>query len=255
MSFEFYSYLLNRLSKLDPIWWIPAIIISILMLYLMIKVVYTIYQMRPITEKEITKWAKYDRRKEAETYFSFTSDIPKKLQNKYESEKPLVDAAGSEITVNIPFPYGPACMSYWLKHKKHQWIIAMYCKDKRNFSRLYGNKGPNKDHVDCLLRPQLMFGKGRRSYFNTVLVFHNHPMSVSPKLSEEDKLIAKERKIYAKENDWNYLEFICIRGTFRLFESHYNSQFKSVADRKKEFQQLTKRGALNNLKLRWNKIY
>jgi hypothetical protein len=255
MNEEFFNKILDKISKLAPIWWVTLFIITIVVIYILIKIIHTLYLMRPISEKEIEKWAKQERLKEAEDYFRFDRKIPRKLQQTYESEKPLVDALGSEISVSIPFKYGPACIAYWLKHKKHQWVIAMYCNEKTNFLRIYGNKGPGKDSVECFLKPQIMFGKGKRSNFNTVLLFHNHPMSISPKVTESDRNIAKDRKQYAKANDWNFLEFICVRGGYDLFESHYNSLFKSVADRKEEFQKLNKRGALNNLKLRWSKIY
>jgi len=220
------------------------------------KIIHTIYLMRPITEKEIEKWAKQQREAEAAAYFQFDNEPTSDLKRTYDSaRKPLVDASGSEIGIFIPFRYGPACIAYWLKHKKHQWVIAMYCQDQHNFRRIYGNKGPDNQSVECYLKPYRMLGPGKRNNYNTILLFHNHPMSVSPSISVEDRAIAKERKKYAKENDWNYLEFICVRGSFRLFESHYNSQFKSVADRKEEFLKINKRGALNNLKLRWSKIY
>ena len=235
----------------------PLFFISLFLfvLFLLYKFFLTIYFMRPITEKELEKWAKKELKKATTEYFKFEFEPPKSLKKQYESDKPLVDKDGSEITINIPFKYGPACMSYWLKHKKHQWIVAIYCKDKTNFTRLYGNKGPDNTTVSCSLRPESMFGIGRRNNFDSVLIFHNHPMSVSSNVSKEDREIAKIRKKFAKQNDWNYLEFICIRGDFKLFEENYNSKFKQISDYKKEYKELGKQSALQNLKFRWDKIY
>ena len=243
---------ITEFSHRHPYIWIGILIILALLLA---KLIHTIYLMRPITEKEIEKWAKHQREKEAAAYFQFDTEPPRNLKKTYESEKPLVDASGSEIGISIPFRYGPACIAYWLKHKKHQWVIAMYCLDQNNFTRIYGNKGPDNQSVECLLRPNRMMGPGKRNSYNTVLLFHNHPMSISPRITEEDRTIAKERKQIAKDNDWNYLEFICVRGGFRLFASHYSSQFKSIKQYKTEFQELGKRGALANLKFRWEKYY
>jgi hypothetical protein len=255
MNAEFFNNILDRISKLAPICWVPLLFITIAIIYLFIKIIHTLYLMRPISEKEIEKWAKQERLKEAEDYFRFDLNPPKALRKIYEEEKPPVDPEGSELGISIPFRFGPTCIAYWLKGKHHQWVIAMYSNNKSDFTRIYGNKGPDKKSVECLLKPNYMFGKGKRNNFNTILLFHNHPMSIEPQLTEEDKIVALERKRHAKINDWNYLEFICVRGTFRLFESHYSRQFKSIEQYKTEFHELKKRGALANLKFRWEKYY
>jgi len=211
--------------------------------------------MRPISEKEIEKWANNQQKAEWEKHFTFDLEVPKNLKNKYESDKPLIDPLGSEISIDIPFRYGPACMSYWLKHKKHQWVVAIYCSDKSNFKRVYGNKGPDNKMVTCKLSPQNMLGFGRKRSFNTVLFFHNHPMSISSRVTDEDRLVAKERKQYAKQNDWNYIEFICVRGSFRVFDSHISTDFKSIRQYKSEFKELNKRDIISNLKFRWERNY
>jgi hypothetical protein len=235
-----------------PYIWIGILIILALLLA---KIIHTIYLMRPITEKEIENWAKQQIEAEAAAYFQFDNNPSKILKNIYENEKPPIDPAGSEIDIAIPFKYGPTCIARWLKGKHHQWVIAMYSNNKSDFTRIYGNKGPDKKSVECLLKPNYMFGNGRRYSFNTILLFHNHPMSVDAEISEEDRKVVKDRKKLAASNDWNYLEFICVRGSFRLFASHYSSQFKSINQYKTEFQELGKRGALENLKFRWDKHY
>ncbi len=94
----------------------------------------------------------------------------------------------------------------------------------------------------------------RHTQADTILVFHNHPMSISPCISAEDRKIAQTRIEHAKRHDLNYIEFICKKGEYEPFESYFNSSFKTIEDYKNKFPHLEKRLALAHLRFRWESI-
>jgi len=222
---------------------------------LLIFVAFLIYLMRPFALAEIDRWAANQRTNDTWSHFVFKTDLTKKLMKDWADEKPKLKPEGEKVRIDLPSCYIPACVGQWLKYKKHQWFVGVMYNSKSDFKSMWGNKGPDAHSVFNVFKDWRLFEYAKRhTQADTILVFHNHPMSISPHISAEDRKIAQTRIELAKRHDLNYIEFICKKGEYEPFESYFNSSFKTIEEYKNNFPHLEKRLALAHLRFRWESI-
>ena len=129
----------------------------------------------------------------------------------------------------------------------------MYGNRNKVFVLMSGNKGKDNRDVEYYRNNEHLFSFRYRSRFDTVLVFHNHPMSVDPNVSNTDQQRAEQRSRLAMESDWNYIEFLCVRGNFKRFRSVLSSEYAAQRNYEEKYKKINSLGALAILKSRWIK--
>lgn len=118
--------------------------------------------------------------------------------------------------------YGfPSTAAGLLKYKKHEWIIISFEKDKV-ISKVWANKGADRNGVSSCLTISEMIEIASRSGHTSILIFHNHPNPQPNHLdtsqaSPQDILSAQEYAVALNKNDINLLEFVCERGNYHQY--------------------------------------
>jgi hypothetical protein len=198
-------------------------LIGLSAIFLLLWFLFVVTHLRPLTEEEVKHLAAKRRAQQVTRYFSFlTGELSVDRQFK-KSMRPT----GQFYQVDIDLPRFPSTAAALLKHKKHEWIMIGFEKDRR-VNLIWANKGPTGSTVSSSLSAPHTAELARQRGCSSVLFFHNHP-NPSPSYydctrpSQQDLRSASLRGEVLNPHGVSMLAFVCERGR------HYR-YFLSAAD-------------------------
>lgn len=182
------------------------------LVFIVLALAYMIYNMRPLTDQEVSQLAANRRQRQIRSHYNFnTWEYSVDLQFKKRMRPDGKFYPMDESLYNFP-----AVAAGLLKYKKHEWIIVAFEKDGR-VSLLWVNKGMDRTSVNLYLPIEQIVEIAKERGYGSILIFHNHPNSdpgrYSCRIASPQDI--KTAEIFAQalnENGINLVEFVCERG-------------------------------------------
>ncbi len=210
---------------------------------------------QPLNEREVIQLAKKRRQKQIRQYFSFDRGE----FNVNADFKKRMNPDGQFHTTNQNLTVFPAIAAALLKHKKHEWILVAFEKN-RTVNKFWINKGVDRTKVHLYLSAEqvVRFAKPERDA--SVLIFHNHPNTDPTRYdctrpSEQDFRFANAYSQVLSRDGINLLEFVCERGRHYQYFQSFSDDFLRLSEFTFAICAHTGKSSLTNLALHLERIF
>lgn len=180
---------------------------------------------RPLGETEIARVAANRRRRAITDHYGF-------LQSQVAIDrafKASMRPDGAFHSVEYPVQAALSIVASHLKHKRHEWVVLVLCRDQRAIG-LWCNKGPDGTMVWPTIDLEEIAALGRRLGADTVIRAHNHPNSHGGHVSllapsDQDHRSAGHLGEFFFNRGLNYIDVVCERGRWLAFAERYVDAF------------------------------
>lgn len=230
-------------------------IYTILAFCLSAVLLFIIFHLRPLKEKEISSLANKRRGKSIKKYFCFD----KREYNPDYSFKKRMAPKGKFYEVQERLYEFPSTASALLKYKKHEWVIIAFEKEQK-VNKVWVNKGIDHTQVSFFLSIDDVAEIALKDKCRSVFIFHNHPNGnpneyncTNP--SNADIETAQKWSNHLNQKGINLLEFICERGRHYQFFQKCALDFKPILSFSKIINEQNGMSKLKNLTLHLERIF
>ncbi|MDQ6996097.1 MAG: JAB domain-containing protein [Mariprofundus sp.] len=211
--------------------------------------------MSPLSEGEINQLSKKRRDKKILSYFSFNGnefDVCKDFKKRMSPN-------GKFYQLDESLKDFPSVAAALLKHKKHEWIIVAFEKNKK-VDLIWINKGISREYVSLNLSVDHLVQIACDTKHSSVLIFHNHP---NPNPNDYDCSNPSEQDIKSaiffaeglNSKGINLVEFICERGIHHKYFSSEASVFFPLREFYNEIQMINGTSKFQNFFLHMERIF
>jgi hypothetical protein len=215
-------------------------------------VAFILLHLRPLNDQEIDELSPKRRRKSITAFYAYEN-----VQYiVHKDSKKAMPADGGYLAVDWKLNNAPPLAAALLKHKKHEWIMVAFEKDK-NVNYLYMNKGDNKSSVGLYISIQHVVDMCTRSGYKSVHIFHNHPNpnGYATGASDADLKSALEWSPVLNKSDIALIEYICDRGRPIRYYSSIPNSFQPIATFRSELDRQNGVSWSENLSLHFERMF
>ena len=215
---------------------------------------FVVTHLRPLNDNEVRGLATERRYNEIRAHFTFHQG-----QTAVDPEfKKRMVPSGTSYALNYPLHAFPSLAAALLKHKKHEWMLVAFERNKQ-VELVWENKGPDNAQVSLLADSEFLFSALQRG-FDSALIFHNHP-NPDPRhfdalvAGEQDNLFAAHYAELFNGSGLNFLMFVCERGRYREFFRSPADTFLPLPDFVATTNGANGLGKLKNLRLHLERVF
>lgn len=229
--------------------------VIIILIVLASLIIFVFYTTRPLNPNQAIHLAGKRRVKSINDYYhfqnvdlAFNSDFKKSMNPK-----------GAFYQINEHLRIIPTLIASLLKYKKHEWIVIAF-ERQQQVDLIWSNKGADRSSVSSLLYNEEILKKALFSKHSTILIFHNHP-NANPKhydCSNPSQADIDSAKILASliiPHNINLIEFVCERGSSKIYHKSISKNFLPLDNFLKPIQELNGTSSFANFSLNLERIF
>lgn len=153
----------------------------------------------------------------------------------------------------------PSVVASLLKHKRHEWIVIAFEKNKK-IEKIWLNKGCNESTVSLRYNIEHFIETEENEGYTAFLIFHNHPNSNPYKYSmnmpsEIDLKTAESRGKILINKNINLFEFVCEREKYYPFFQTFCEDFIPLGPIFTKIEQKNGKSTMDNLSLHFQRVF
>jgi len=228
---------------------------AIILILLASLVIFILYAARPLNPKQAIQLAGKRRIKSINKYYYF-QNVDVSIDAAF---KKAMNPKGAFYDINEHMRIIPTLIASLLKYKKHEWIVIAF-ERQQQVDLIWTNKGADRSSVSSLLYNEDILNKALSRKYSSIFIFHNHP-NTNPQHydcsnpSQADLDSANVLASLITPQNVNLLEFVCERGSSKIYHKSISESFLPVDDFLKSIQRLNGTSRFNNISMNFERIF